>query len=381
MACSTFGRADRIRVPSPAANTMERQDLGFIYGFRRRVRTWAAYSPRRRCGKAKQRVHGAPSGSLSGRILLVFKYLIRRIKNGMARGDPPFEDDRRMDMRPLLRILAWGSGAVFAVAVAVFAGRSDIGERRVALALATMHNGGVDPARGAAAQLLAKANESEAEARRLAELSRALAADRDRLATRLTAVEQTLEDLTGSISLIQPARRPPGALWPAPPPSKAWEDAAAPADPSVRPAIAGEPATTPAPPAPAERAAEPAGEAAEIPLPRPNPGRLANAGAGDPAPADPAARPRSAVDLGGAPSVDGLRALWSRIRESQAPLVENLRPLVAVRDSAKPGSVELRLVAGPLANGAAAARLCASLSAVGIACRTAAYDGQRLAER
>jgi hypothetical protein len=58
-----------------------------------------------------------------------------------------------------------------------------------------------------------------------------------------------------------------------------------------------------------------------------------------------------------------------------------LRPLVNVRDGAKPGTAEFRLIAGPLANAGAAARICATLQAKGATCHTAVFDGQRLALR
>jgi hypothetical protein len=43
--------------------------------------------------------------------------------------------------------------------------------------------------------------------------------------------------------------------------------------------------------------------------------------------------------------------------------------------------VELRLVVGPLANAATAARLCAALANAGTTCQPTVFDGQRLAIR
>jgi hypothetical protein len=88
-----------------------------------------------------------------------------------------------------------------------------------------------------------------------------------------------------------------------------------------------------------------------------------------------------AVDLGGAQNVEGLRLLWSSIRSNQPSLVDQMRPVIAVRETEKSGTVELRLVVGPLANAAAAARLCASFSSAGRACEPAIFDGQKLALR
>jgi hypothetical protein len=87
------------------------------------------------------------------------------------------------------------------------------------------------------------------------------------------------------------------------------------------------------------------------------------------------------VDVGGNHTLEGLRNLWASIRGRHGALFENLRPLVAVREGDKPGAVELRLVAGPLSNAVAAARLCATLAGAGIACQPTVFDGQRLALR
>jgi hypothetical protein len=94
-----------------------------------------------------------------------------------------------------------------------------------------------------------------------------------------------------------------------------------------------------------------------------------------------AARTEFAVDLGTAPSVNALRALWEKTRARQPAHLDSLRPLISVRDGQRPGTMELRLIAGPLTNASAAARLCATLVAAGIHCQPAIYDGQRLALR
>lgn len=302
-----------------------------------------------------------------------------------------FDDsERRIDLGPLLRIAAWGVGAVGAIAIAVFAGRSEMGERRIA----TGGQASYDATRAATSQALARAAEAERESRRLAETVRALTADRDQLAGRVLALERSIEDLTGSISLTQPTRRPAlvdmllpsatGGLRPpddAPPRPGPFPD---PAGPGY--AIQ----TTPRAPAASETGGGPADAAgpAEIPLPRPsplNPNHEATPGTpAGPAAADPAAvlsgRGPFGVDLGAAASVEGLRGLWSRIRSGQSSaLVAELRPLVSVRDTAQPGTVELRLVAGPVATAQAASRLCAAIAASGASCRATPYEGQTLA--
>jgi hypothetical protein len=102
--------------------------------------------------------------------------------------------------------------------------------------------------------------------------------------------------------------------------------------------------------------------------------------AANPPPVDPAAaRAGFGVDVGGGATVEGLRGLWTSVKAGAGPLLVNLRPVVAVRE-VRPGAVELRLVIGPLANAAAATRLCAQLAAIGRACRPTTFDGQRLAQ-
>ena len=88
-----------------------------------------------------------------------------------------------------------------------------------------------------------------------------------------------------------------------------------------------------------------------------------------------------AVDLGGDMSIDGLRARWANIKGNHGAALEGLRPLVSVREGPKPGTVELRLIAGPVSNAGDAAKVCASLQTKGVACRTTEFDGQRLSLR
>jgi hypothetical protein len=85
------------------------------------------------------------------------------------------------------------------------------------------------------------------------------------------------------------------------------------------------------------------------------------------------------VDLGTANSVNGLRMLWRGLLKSRsnAPLVA-LRPIIVIKESAKGLGMQLRLVAGPLNDAGAAARICAVLTENNRPCETAIFDGQRL---
>ncbi|KRR20385.1 hypothetical protein [Bradyrhizobium retamae] len=85
------------------------------------------------------------------------------------------------------------------------------------------------------------------------------------------------------------------------------------------------------------------------------------------------------VDLGSANSVNGLRALWRGLLKSRsnAPLTA-LRPIIVVKEGTNGLGMQLRLVAGPLNDAGAAARICAILAENSRPCETAIFDGQRL---
>jgi hypothetical protein len=85
------------------------------------------------------------------------------------------------------------------------------------------------------------------------------------------------------------------------------------------------------------------------------------------------------VDVGSANSLGGLRALWRGLlrSKSNAPLA-TLRPIIVVKESNSGLGMQLRLVAGPLADAAAAAKICAVLLESERTCETTVFDGQRL---
>jgi hypothetical protein len=84
------------------------------------------------------------------------------------------------------------------------------------------------------------------------------------------------------------------------------------------------------------------------------------------------------VDLGAANSIDGLRALWRGLLKSSAALT-TLRPVIVVKELSNGPGMQLRLVAGPLSDAAAAAKICAALIESKRSCETSVFDGQRLA--
>jgi hypothetical protein len=91
-------------------------------------------------------------------------------------------------------------------------------------------------------------------------------------------------------------------------------------------------------------------------------------------------RTEFAVDLGSANSLGGLRALWRGLLKSRsnAPLTA-LQPIITVREGRNGLGMQLRLVAGPLGDAAAAAKICAVMIENNRPCETTVFDGQRLA--
>jgi hypothetical protein len=85
------------------------------------------------------------------------------------------------------------------------------------------------------------------------------------------------------------------------------------------------------------------------------------------------------VDVGTANSVNGLRALWRGLLKSRsnAPL-SALRPIIVVKEGSNGLGMQLRLVAGPLNDAGAAAKICAVLTENKRHCETTIFDGQRL---
>jgi hypothetical protein len=120
---------------------------------------------------------------------------------------------------------------------------------------------------------------------------------------------------------------------------------------------------------PAERAPPEAAPAAALDRPPPE-GAVTLAG-----------RTQFAVDLGAEPTLGALRARWQRLAQRHPGLLGPLEPLAGIREAPN-GQPVLHLVAGPFADAADAAALCARLRTAGApACRPASFDGQRLAQQ
>jgi hypothetical protein len=312
-------------------------------------------------------------------------------------------EEEDLGRRTLWRLMAWGTGSLAAVIVAVMASQSSIGFRREQIAAG-------DLARQSQ-QIASFAKESQNEARRLASAIDTLNGDRDRLYSRVTVLEQGLDSITGSIARQSwagtipqagiVASGVPGAqsLAQAPSPvasapattiaalaDKPRETAARQPEPPAGPAGA-QPAT---PLMPAKSMmAPPAPAATTLVVPEQPPDVITARLAPDSAASEPDSRKPSAetpaqrtefgVDLGGASSIEGLRAMWRGVLASNGPALSGLRPIIVVRENNSGTGMQLRLVAGPLSDAAAAAKICAALMESQRACETSVFDGQRLA--
>jgi len=315
-------------------------------------------------------------------------------------------EEDEFDRRALWRLGTWGVASVAAVVVAVMANQSSLGWRRDQMAVADLVQ--------QANRLQTVARESQNEARRLASAIDILNSDRDRLYTRVTVLEQGLDTVTGAIAKQNTVAASPAApsAEPAPAPVATTQTAPAEKAPAATaeqgPAIASsiaknapnkdadkKPAVTPATPlvesksfmAPPDPAAgkliEPDKTASSI-VAAPMPEVMASAPPGEDADADAEALPRIqrtefGVDVGSANSVAGLRALWRGLLKSRAnaPLAA-LRPIIVIKEGTGGFGLKLRLVAGPLRDAAAAAKICAVLTENHRSCDTAVFDGQRL---
>jgi hypothetical protein len=324
------------------------------------------------------------------------------------------EDD--LDRRSLWRLGSWGVGSVAAVVVAVMASQSSIGARRDQIASADLVR---------QSQIQSVAKDSQSEARRLASAIDTLNGDRDRLYSRVTVLEQGLDSVTGSIARQNSAAGSPqpgpsllstaeqsAALLP-PPVAAAPATTVAALTEKPRDGTARQPEQTPATPAPSSASADakasattpatplmpsrsmmapPDPAATKLTVPEQPPEIITAARAPeaiDAAAPDPAAsnapseiavqRTEFGVDLGGANSIEGLRGLWRALLKSNAAAIASLRPIIVVKERSNGLGMQLRLVAGPLSDAAAAAKICAALIESARSCETSVFDGQRLA--
>lgn len=251
-------------------------------------------------------------------------------------------------MDGLWRLMAWGATAASALLIAVLVTRGETGPtpRRIAAVVSSSSQSPPSVVKESPKQTQlalaaaspppppAPAFDAQAEDRRLAEAVRGLAADNDELKSRIGVVEQTMSDVTGSITQQLAAANSPQPPPAASPPE--WPDKDA-----------------PMPPMTADIAAI---LAPFVPTPT-----------------------QYGVDIGAGASIPVLRARWAGLRTAHPDLFNGLQPAVTLRKALPANRVELRLVAGPLASADAAIALCADLVAYRLVCQPTVFAGQHLA--
>jgi hypothetical protein len=314
-------------------------------------------------------------------------------------------DEVELDRRSMWRLGSWGVGAVAALVVAILAARMPATMQREQLAAAEVAR--------QTQQVQWVAQESQKQTRQLSAAVETLNSDRDRLYTRLTVLEQGLDSVTGALARRAEPAAPPSSSAasaasvdamaghaavptteskpePAPPPKVAPVATIDPASPGAKPeekkteTAKSEPGNAEA--SKTEKSKLEAAKPAPSETPQP-PAATGALPAVDPAAQDvpdsaAVARTEFGVDLGGATSVEGLRALWRGALKSSGPYLGKLQPIIMIRERNDGTGLQLRLVAGPLSDAAAAARICATLlTESNRACETSVYDGQRLALR
>jgi hypothetical protein len=306
-------------------------------------------------------------------------------------------EEDEFDRRTLWRLGSWAAGSVGALVVAILATHSSINLRHDQTAVADLLK------QSRQVQWIAK--ESQDEARRLSAAVETLNGDRDRLYSRVTELEQGLDSITGSVASKTvspgPIEWPTVSMPPVPTLPTLAEAVSLSGGTSVMPApakarqshdhktelksgSASEPAVAPVAtvaasgPAIAETAAELRTPKGQHPAQVASLSSAPNSVALEPVAEKVVERTEFGVDIGSANSVEGLRALWRGATKTHSAALAALEPIIVVRERSDGLGMRLHLVAGPLADAAAAAKICATLIEGKRACETAIFDGQRL---
>src|SRR6266404_6322448 len=281
-------------------------------------------------------------------------------------------EEDELDRSALWRLGSWGAASVGAVIVALLASQSSIGWRRDQVVVADLVR--------QSQQIQALARESQNETRRLASAIDTLNSDRDRLYSRVTVLEQGLDSVTGAIARQNSA--PAAATVPL-----TAEIRHVLQSPASAPAPAASPVATVAPNPEKPRTALP--EQAEAGASSPAQG-TANAPAATPstplmasksimAPPDSAAGKLIEPDPVTPPRPEAVASAAPGDNPEPNASLATMRPIIVVKESNTGLGMQLRLVAGPLNDAAAAAKICAALVESQRTCETAVFDGQRLA--
>jgi len=299
---------------------------------------------------------------------------------------PETTEQRRFELHSLWRVLFWGASAAMAVALVTGTAFSDLGAERLRQTVASLIETGKVSPQAEAQQTRAIPQVDiqqfaalEKQAQELAQTVRELTTERDRVKARLATIEQNFDDITGAIKkqtaqsaqIVARLAQTEQKQAAAPPVISAPQTVAA--IPSPNAGAAAPPPDTPITTAVTASPAADASPPLDGPIPLPPMRTAALEGS------SPAIVRELGVDVGGATSLDALRANWATLKTNAGPDVADLAPSFIVRQK-QSGGTDYRLVLGPLPNTAAALRLCAKLIAAKINCRAGTYTVERLSE-
>jgi len=290
----------------------------------------------------------------------------------MAIEQTPLESDlrsprrRRRELKSLLWLCGWGGVTALALIILAITSQTETANQRLRRMFASNESSAI-------AQMPPRVSQLESEAHLLAAQVRALVVERDRLAGRIALLESSMDDLTGTVKKQAAAQAAATAAALA-------AKATSPGSPGTAPSASSSPAA-------ANAVATTGTIAAAAPPPRADtvttqtirvlPTRIAAPPAVEPEPA-PMKQSEFGLDLGGGPTIEGVRQRWLTVKANFGPLLSGMYPLAA-RES-RAGTASYRLVAGPLPNSAAAAALCAHFTAARTTCKAVKFDGQQITE-
>jgi len=245
-------------------------------------------------------------------------------------------------MLKLWREVSWISAAAAALLIALFSSQNGATEQRAPVA---------PPVTVVAKTATAPYSVESDATRRVAGTVREFTDDLSRITIRLAAVEHSIDDLTATVmQQNQSSKELTGQTLPASAKDDSVTSTVAPASASGAAPSETQPPPPEAPPSAADAQADNVESASAY-----------------------------GAEIGTAVSMKMLIARWSELRSAHPGAFENLKPVATVKDNPRTNRVELRLVVGSVANRGGAAKLCASLAAVRIACQPVPLDGQQVA--
>jgi hypothetical protein len=252
------------------------------------------------------------------------------------------------------RHTTWGLAAVAALGVAALSSSDDGAAQKAAALFASFTAPPVPPA---------PKFDPEAAARQLAQGVHTLADDRDRLATRLSAIEREMRDSNGATKQqIEAAKAEAIKIAKQAPP---WPESAPPVPMTLADVAVMVKTVSPAP-----------SEAADAPAATP-----AVASTLEPGPPETTASVGQSygVDLGTAATMKTLHQRWASLRAGHPQLFDGVQPMVSIKENPRTGRTELHLVIGPYANAETAAQFCDFVLPFRLNCQPTMFDGSRLA--